>query len=180
MKNQLQLALKISKYNTQDIQSENYCEELKQIVGKMLTKDPELRPSATEILKEPIFSSRNDEFQLKIENLMQISSRYNRRNSLSSTNLNNSNVNNSDNTNSQGSPNFITSTQIGSSGQNFTFPLIASKLSEVYVWGGGKMQPKRVEFFKDENAPLKVALGTSHYAVITVEKELYTWSVMNF
>jgi hypothetical protein len=60
---------------------------------------------------------------------------------------------------------------------NFQFPIIASKLSEVYVWGGGKLLPKRIEFFKDETGPLIVALGSSHYAVITVEKELFTWSV---
>jgi hypothetical protein len=49
--------------------------------------------------------------------------------------------------------------------------------NKVYVWGGGKLLPKRIEYFKNENAPLIVALGSSHYAVITVEKELYTWSV---
>ena len=59
---------------------------------------------------------------------------------------------------------------------NFQFPIIHSKLSEVYVWGGGKILPKRVEFFKNENTPLTVALGSSHYAVITVEKEIFTWS----
>src|SRR5690606_30085635 len=67
------------------------------------------------------------------------------------------------------------STQTSSS--QFQFPIIASKLSEVYIWGGGKLLPKRVDFFKHENAPLKVAIGLSHYAVITVEKELFTWSV---
>ncbi len=73
---------------------------------------------------------------------------------------------------SPGSPSSI-STQ----NSNFQFPIIASKLSEVYVWGGGKLLPKRIEFFKNENAPLVVAIGSSHYAVITVEKELFTWSV---
>ena len=76
-------------------------------------------------------------------------------------------------------------------------PIIESKLSEVYVWGSGKQLPKHVEFFNKENAPLhvniknafifkklnnlfyfnQVAAGSSHFAVINVEKELYTWSV---
>ena len=56
-------------------------------------------------------------------------------------------------------------------------PIIASKLSESYIWGGGKQIPQILEFFKHENAPLQVCVGLSHYAVITVEKELYAWAV---
>ncbi len=57
------------------------------------------------------------------------------------------------------------------------YPIIASKLSESYIWGGGKQLPQILEAFKRENAPLQVCVGLSHYAVITVEKELYTWAV---
>ena len=56
-------------------------------------------------------------------------------------------------------------------------PIIESKLSEVYVWGSGKQLPKKVESFNKDNAPLHVAAGSSHFAVINAEKELYTWSV---
>lgn len=52
--------------------------------------------------------------------------------------------------------------------------IVASKLSEVYIWGGGKIVPKQLDHFKNENAPLHVASGASHYAIITVQKELYT------
>lgn len=52
--------------------------------------------------------------------------------------------------------------------------VVASKLSEVYVWGGGKFTPKQLDFFKNENAPLHLACGSFHYAIINVEKEIYT------
>lgn len=52
--------------------------------------------------------------------------------------------------------------------------IVASKLSEVYIWGGGKLAPKQIDIFKGENAPLHLACGSTHYAVINVEKELYT------
>ena len=60
---------------------------------------------------------------------------------------------------------------------NMQYSIISSQLSEVYVWGGGKILPKIVDTFRGENAPLQVAMGPSHYAVVTVEKEVYTWSV---
>ena len=55
--------------------------------------------------------------------------------------------------------------------------IIASKLSECYQWGGGINLPKSVEFFKKNNAPFCLAIGSSHFAVVTLEKELYTWAV---
>lgn len=55
--------------------------------------------------------------------------------------------------------------------------IVASKLSEVYIWGGGKLAPKQMDVFKNENAPLHLTCGSHHYAVISVEKELYTVSL---
>jgi len=50
-------------------------------------------------------------------------------------------------------------------------------LSQVYQWGAGKLLPQPVEFFQNSRAPFSVALGPSHFCVITLEKELYTWAV---
>lgn len=62
--------------------------------------------------------------------------------------------------------------------KNLSIPtqVISSKLSEVYTWGGGTRVPKRIDFFQRECAALSISLGRSHFAVVTVEKELYTWS----
>ena len=60
---------------------------------------------------------------------------------------------------------------------NLQNAIIASKLSEVHVWGGGKLTPKLLEMFRNELAAQKVAAGPSHFAVITVERELFTWAV---
>lgn len=72
------------------------------------------------------------------------------------------------NSNEQDSAALITSSQ--------SLPIVASKLSELYIWGGGKQTPQKLDLFKKENAPLKVCVSKTHYAVITVEKELYTWA----
>ncbi len=48
---------------------------------------------------------------------------------------------------------------------------------QVYMWGGGKASPSVVEHFKEGRSALQVAVGGSHAAVLTIEKELYTWQV---
>ncbi len=55
--------------------------------------------------------------------------------------------------------------------------VIASKTFECLVWGGGKLKPKPIEKLQGDHAPLQVSLGPSHFAVVTVEKELFTWAV---
>ncbi|XP_014677711.1 PREDICTED: serine/threonine-protein kinase Nek9-like isoform X2 [Priapulus caudatus] len=55
-------------------------------------------------------------------------------------------------------------------------PVVASKSCEVYCWGGGRLAPYKIELFKEGNSPLQVALGPHHFAVVTVEGELYTWT----
>ena len=69
------------------------------------------------------------------------------------------------------------SLDLSSTQQYFQKQIVASKLSEVYAWGGGKQSPKQLDIFKNENAPLHIACGTFHYAVINVEKELFTVSI---
>ncbi|KAK2194294.1 hypothetical protein NP493_116g01001 [Ridgeia piscesae] len=57
-------------------------------------------------------------------------------------------------------------------------PVVTSKCSEVYIWGGGRMTPQKIDMFTKGRSALQVSAGHSHLAVITVEKELYTWSNM--
>lgn len=56
-------------------------------------------------------------------------------------------------------------------------PLVTSRSSELFYWGGGKQTPQRLEGFSKGRSALQVSLGGAHYAVVTVEKEVYTWTV---
>ncbi|KAI8488761.1 Serine/threonine-protein kinase Nek9 [Branchiostoma belcheri] len=57
-----------------------------------------------------------------------------------------------------------------------TVPVVTSKTSEVYYWGGGKQNPQKLDVFHGGSSALQVCAGRSHYAVVTVEKELFTWA----
>ena len=49
--------------------------------------------------------------------------------------------------------------------------------AKVYYWGGGKLTPQKLEVFTKSRSALSVSSGNGHFAVITVEKQLYTWTV---
>ncbi|XP_056408825.1 serine/threonine-protein kinase Nek9 isoform X2 [Hyla sarda] len=53
--------------------------------------------------------------------------------------------------------------------------VVTSRSSEVYVWGGGKSTPQKLDVFKGGWRARQVCAGDAHFAVVTVEKELYTW-----
>ncbi|XP_012823574.1 serine/threonine-protein kinase Nek9 isoform X2 [Xenopus tropicalis] len=53
--------------------------------------------------------------------------------------------------------------------------VVTSRSSEVYVWGGGKTTPQKLDVFKGGCRARQVCAGDAHFAVVTVEKELYTW-----
>ncbi|OCT68162.1 hypothetical protein XELAEV_18039458mg [Xenopus laevis] len=53
--------------------------------------------------------------------------------------------------------------------------VVTSRSSEVYVWGGGKTTPQKLDVFKGGWRARQVCAGDAHFAVVTVEKELYTW-----
>ncbi|XP_029454267.1 serine/threonine-protein kinase Nek9 isoform X2 [Rhinatrema bivittatum] len=53
--------------------------------------------------------------------------------------------------------------------------VVTSRSSEVYVWGGGKSTPQKLDVFKGGCRAQQVCAGSTHFAVVTVEKELYTW-----
>ncbi|XP_048735252.1 serine/threonine-protein kinase Nek9-like isoform X2 [Ostrea edulis] len=57
-----------------------------------------------------------------------------------------------------------------------TVPIIKSKITEVYQWGGGKFTPQKQDIFDKGKSAIQVAAGHSHFAVVTMEKELYTWA----
>ncbi|XP_021101958.1 serine/threonine-protein kinase Nek9 isoform X2 [Heterocephalus glaber] len=53
--------------------------------------------------------------------------------------------------------------------------VVTSRTSEVYVWGGGKSTPQKLDVIKSGCSARQVCAGITHFAVVTVEKELYTW-----
>ncbi|XP_046848737.1 serine/threonine-protein kinase Nek9-like [Xenia sp. Carnegie-2017] len=67
-------------------------------------------------------------------------------------------------------------TRLTSGGVELVQPVVSSRISEVYCWGGGKQTPQKIDVFQGGNAVLQVAAGRSHFAVINVEKEMYTWA----
>ncbi|CAH3027741.1 unnamed protein product [Porites evermanni] len=62
------------------------------------------------------------------------------------------------------------------SGSTEVVPIITSKSSEVFYWGGGKQTPHKVDMFQGGHSALQLAVGQSHFAVVTVENELFTWA----
>ena len=67
LKNQLKLALKISTSNIDMIEINSFSTELRNLVRKLLSRDPIERPTAKEILNEPIFVSRETWFWIFID-----------------------------------------------------------------------------------------------------------------
>lgn len=55
--------------------------------------------------------------------------------------------------------------------------VVTTRSREVYFWGGGKFTPQKLDTFKGGSSAQYVCAGESHFAVVTVEKELYTWAV---
>uniref|UniRef100_A0A8C2ZUA5 non-specific serine/threonine protein kinase n=1 Tax=Cyclopterus lumpus TaxID=8103 RepID=A0A8C2ZUA5_CYCLU len=54
--------------------------------------------------------------------------------------------------------------------------VVTTRSREVYFWGGGKFTPQKMDTFKGGSIAQHVCAGESHFAVVTVEKELYTWA----
>jgi len=55
--------------------------------------------------------------------------------------------------------------------------VVTTRYREAYFWGGGKFTPQKLDAFKGGNSAQQVCAGENHFAVVTVEKELYTWAV---
>lgn len=56
-------------------------------------------------------------------------------------------------------------------------PVVISQSTEVYVWGGGKSTPRKIDLFTGAQSAAQISCSRNHFAVLTVEKELYTWTV---
>uniref|UniRef100_A0A1A8LLC1 non-specific serine/threonine protein kinase n=2 Tax=Nothobranchius pienaari TaxID=704102 RepID=A0A1A8LLC1_9TELE len=54
--------------------------------------------------------------------------------------------------------------------------VVTTRTREVYFWGGGKFTPQKLDSFKGGSSAQHVCAGESHFAVVTVEKELFTWA----
>ena len=55
--------------------------------------------------------------------------------------------------------------------------VISVSLLQVYQWGGGKVVPQKQDIFVKGKSAVQVSAGHSHFAVVTMEKEVYTWAV---
>uniref|UniRef100_A0A3Q0RK05 non-specific serine/threonine protein kinase n=1 Tax=Amphilophus citrinellus TaxID=61819 RepID=A0A3Q0RK05_AMPCI len=54
--------------------------------------------------------------------------------------------------------------------------VVTQRSRDVYFWGGGKFTPQKLDTFKGGSSAQYVCAGESHFAVVSVEKELYTWA----
>ena len=55
--------------------------------------------------------------------------------------------------------------------------VVTTRSREVYFWGGGKFTPQKLDMLKAGSSAQHVCAGETHFAVVSVEKELYTWAV---
>ncbi|XP_040414789.1 serine/threonine-protein kinase Nek9 isoform X3 [Cygnus olor] len=139
--NPLNLCVKIVQGNrAMEVDSTVYSRELIQMVHSCLDQDPEKRPTADELLEQPILSKRRREMEEKV------------------TLLNGPNKR----------PRSSTMNEA-------PIAVVTSRTSEVYVWGGGKSTPQKLDAIKSGCSARQVCAGNTHFAVVTVEKELYTW-----
>lgn len=67
--------------------------------------------------------------------------------------------------------------RVSSSLQQDSQPVVVSRSTEVYVWGGGKPTPRKIDTFAGAQSAAQISCSKNHFAVVTVEKELYTWTV---
>ncbi|XP_067152930.1 serine/threonine-protein kinase Nek9 isoform X3 [Apteryx mantelli] len=139
--NPLNLCVKIVQGNrAMEVDSTIYSRELIQMVNSCLDQDPEKRPTADELLEQPLLSKRRREMEEKV------------------TLLNGPNKR----------PRSSTMNEA-------PIAVVTSRTSEVYVWGGGKSTPQKLDAIKSGCSARQVCAGNTHFAVVTVEKELYTW-----
>ncbi|PIO26975.1 Serine/threonine-protein kinase Nek9 [Aquarana catesbeiana] len=139
--NPLNLCVKIVQGNW-GVQLDNsvYSQEMLDVVRSCLEQEPDMRPSADEILERPLLARRGREMEEEVSLL----NKFNKRSR----------------------PGTVTEAPIA---------VVTSRSSEVYVWGGGKSTPQKLDVFKGGCRARQVCAGDAHFAVVTVEKELYTW-----
>ncbi|CAL8286531.1 unnamed protein product [Lota lota] len=140
--NPLNLCVKIVQGNwTMDVDAKVYSPELIKLVYDCLDQDPVKRPTADQILDQPIVSCSRQELEERVALL-------------------NSAMKKPKLSNATESP----------------VAVVTTRYREVYFWGGGKFTPQKLDTFKGGNSAQQVCAGENHFAVVTVEKELYTWA----
>ncbi|RXM95557.1 Serine/threonine-protein kinase Nek9 [Acipenser ruthenus] len=123
--NPLNLCVKIVQGNrTMEADPDVFSAGLIHLVHQCLDQDPEKRPTAEQILEQPII---------------------------------------------------LTHRQLSTANET-SIAVVTSRSSEVYFWGGGKFTPQKQDAFKGGCSAQQVCAGETHFAVVTVEKELYTWA----
>ncbi|XP_040268296.1 serine/threonine-protein kinase Nek9 isoform X1 [Bufo bufo] len=139
--NPLNLCVKIVQGNwAVELDNSVYSPELTDVVRLCLQQDPEKRPSAEEILEQPLLSLRRRDMEEQVSLLNK--------------------------SNKRPRPGAVTEAPVA---------VVTSRSSEVYVWGGGKSTPQKLDVFKGGCRARQVCAGDAHFAVVTVEKELYSW-----
>ncbi|EDO35699.1 predicted protein, partial [Nematostella vectensis] len=138
--NPLRLVSDIVKGHYEEI-DERYTEEMNSLVNKLLSQNPDDRPSVQELLEMPILATLGKEMEKKVWQLNSSTRR----------------------------ARLVTHS-------SETVPVITSKTCEVYFWGAGKQTPQKVDTFVLGNTATQVAAGHSHFAIVTVEKEMFTWA----
>ncbi|XP_036398835.1 serine/threonine-protein kinase Nek9 isoform X2 [Megalops cyprinoides] len=140
--NPLNLCVKIVQGNwTMEVNSDVYSSELIKLVYECLDQDPEKRPTADQILDQPVISCRRQELEEKVALLNSANKK----------------------------PRLSTVTES-------PVAVVTTRSREVYFWGGGKFTPQKLDAFKGGSSAQHVCAGETHFAVVTVEKELYTWA----
>lgn len=140
--NQLNLCLKIVQGNwTMDMNSDVYSSALIKLVYECLDQDPEKRPTADQVLDQPILSCCRQELEDRVILL---------NSAMKKPKLNT-----------------VTESPVA---------VVTTRSREVYFWGGGKFTPQKLDAFKGGSSAQHVCAGETHFAVVTVEKELYTWA----
>uniref|UniRef100_A0A9J7ZAR5 non-specific serine/threonine protein kinase n=1 Tax=Cyprinus carpio carpio TaxID=630221 RepID=A0A9J7ZAR5_CYPCA len=140
--NPLNLCVKIVQGNwTMEINSEIYTSDLIKLVYECLDQDPEKRPTAEQILEQPVISRVRVELEERVAALNSAIKK----------------------------PRLSTVTET-------SVAVVTTRSREVYFWGGGKFTPQKLDMFKGGSIAQHVCAGETHFAVVTVEKELYTWA----
>uniref|UniRef100_A0A671K5I8 non-specific serine/threonine protein kinase n=1 Tax=Sinocyclocheilus anshuiensis TaxID=1608454 RepID=A0A671K5I8_9TELE len=140
--NPLNLCVKIVQGNwTMEINSDAYTSELIKLVYECLDQDPEKRPTAVQILEQPVISRVRAELEERVAALNSAIKK----------------------------PKLSTVTET-------PVAVVTTRSREVYFWGGGKFTPQKLDMFKGGSSAQHVCAGETHFAVVTVEKELYTWA----
>ncbi|KAG5265945.1 hypothetical protein AALO_G00248110 [Alosa alosa] len=140
--NPLNLCVKIVQGNwTMEVRSDVYSSDLLQVVYKCLDQDPEKRPTANQIMDEPIILCIRPGLEERVAALNSAIKK----------------------------PKLSTVTES-------PVAVVTTRSREVYFWGGGKFTPQKLDTFKGGSSAQHVCAGETHFAVVTVEKELYTWA----